>query len=367
MTIRGANSPDTPLVDTPRSYDAVLVMSFGGPEGPDDVMPFLENVTRGRNIPPERLLHVAEHYQHFGGVSPINRQNRKLIAALARELSAYGPRLPIYFGNRNWHPFITDTVRQMRDNGVKRAIAFVTAGFSCFSGCRQYREDIVRAIDAVGEGAPEIDKLRVFYNHPGFIEPTVEGLTAALGTIPPGRREKARVVFTAHSIPAGMATSSAYERQFGEASRLVAEAAGVESRYQIAYQSRSGSPQAPWLEPDILDVIAKLAADGNADVVVQPIGFISDHIEVLWDLDEEAKEKAGSLGINFVRAATVGTHPRFVAMIRELILERMTPTANRKAVGEFGPNHDVCPVDCCLMGGKPTGAAPRSVPASPGG
>ncbi len=338
------------MTDSLPAYDAILVLSFGGPEGPDDVMPFLENVTRGRNIPRERLLGVAEHYQHFGGVSPINHQNRTLIAALEQELAAHGPRLPVYFGNRNWHPLLTDTVRRMRDDGVRRAITFVTSAFSSYSGCRQYREDIQRAVEAVGAGAPVFDKLRVFYNHPGFVGPSVEALGAALEQIPPAGRGAARVVFTAHSIPLGMAQASDYQKHFTEASRLVAEGAGVAGRSGLAYQSRSGPPQVPWLEPDILDVLTELAAGGVRDVVVHPIGFISDHIEVLWDLDEEAREKAGQLGMNLVRAATVGVHPRFVAMIRELIVERMTPGAERVAVGRFAANHDVCPVDCCLVG-----------------
>jgi ferrochelatase len=232
---------------------------------------------------------------------------------------------------------------------VQRAIVFVTSGFSCYSGCRQYREDIARAMDAVGAGAPEFDKLRTFYNHPGFIEANTENLRDALGTIPAGRRARAQVVFTAHSIPQSMARTSAYERQFAESSRLVADAAGVAPRHALAYQSRSGSPHTPWLEPDILDHLQQLAATGVQDVVVLPIGFVSDHVEVLWDLDEEAREKAAELKINLVRAATVGTHPAFVRMIRELILERMATQPQRLAVGRFGPNHDICPVNCCLL------------------
>jgi ferrochelatase len=349
MTIRGATSPSTPLFDQPRRYDAVLVMSFGGPEGPDDVMPFLENVARGRRIPRERLLEVAAHYQHFGGVSPINAQNRALIAELERELAAQGMRLPVYFGNRNWHPYIADTIRQMRADGVRRAITFVTSGFSCWSGCRQYREDIGRALDAVGEGVPELDKLRTFYNHPGFIEANADQVRAALAKIPAAGRGAARVVFTAHSIPLPMAKASAYQRQFAEAGRLTADAAGAGDRYHLAYQSRSGPPHLPWLEPDILDTLERLAADGVRDVVVAPIGFLSDHIEVLWDLDDEAKERAERLGMGFARAATAGTHPAFVRMIRQLIEERVAQRPERLAIGKYGPNHDVCPVDCCLL------------------
>ena len=244
MTIRGGTTPNAPRFDDiARSYDAVLVMSFGGPEGPADVMPFLERVTQGRNIPRERLLEVAHHYDQFGGVSPINAQNRALIAALEAELRAHGPALPVYFGNRNWHPFVTDTVRAMRDAGVRRAVCFVTSGFSSYSGCRQYREDIIRALDAV-PGAPEIDKIRVFFNHPGFIEPSVANLQAALERVPAERRPAARVAFTAHSIPLTMAKGSAYETQLAEAARLVAEGAGRKA-WDFVYQSRSGAPHIP--------------------------------------------------------------------------------------------------------------------------
>ncbi|MBI4503312.1 MAG: ferrochelatase [Gemmatimonadetes bacterium] len=351
MTIRGATSPDDPKFDRSRSYDAVLVVSFGGPEGLEDVMPFLENVTRGRNIPRERLEEVAHHYEHFAGVSPINERNRVLIRALQAELQNHGPRLPVYFGNRNWHPQVADTVRQMGDDGVKRAIVFVTAGFSCNSGCRQYREDVVRAAESVGEGAPEFDKLRVFYNHPRFVQANAENLQRALAQIPDGRRDRARLAFTAHSIPDAMARRSAYEKQLQEACRLVAEAAGVK-RWDLVYQSRSGPSHVPWLGPDVLSHLEDLARQGTRDVVVDPIGFISDHIEVLWDLDEEARIKAGELGMNLIRVPTVDTHPEFITMIRELILERVTPNPDRRAVGRYGPNHDICPVDCCLIGGS---------------
>jgi len=346
MTIFGATTEDFPLFDVPRRYDAVLVMSFGGPEGMNDVMPFLENVTQGRNVPRERLAEVAHHYERFGGVSPLNEQNRKLVAALEAELRSAGLRLPVYFGNRNWHPFVTDTVRRMRDDGVRRAIAFVTTAFSCYSGCRRYREDILRAVETAGEDAPEFDKVRVFYNHPGFIEPCAENLRAALAKVPADRQAAARVVFTAHSIPQAMAQASDYEKQLAEASRLVAGGAGVR-QYDLVYQSRSGPPQVPWLGPDILDHLTHLARERARAVVALPIGFISDHIEVRWDLDEEARAKAQELGMLFVRAATVGTHPAFVRMVRELIAERMTPNPERKAVGRFGPNHDICPSDCC--------------------
>lgn len=352
MSIGGAESENAAkFQDEARDYDAVLFMSFGGPEGMDEVLPFLENVTRGRNVPRERLLDVAHHYERFGGVSPINEQNRALIAALEAELKAKGPDLPIYFGNRNWHPFVTDTVRRMHDDGIRRAIVFVTSAFASYSGCRQYREDIIAAQEAV-KGAPEFDKLRVYFNHPGFIGPNVDNLRAALERIPGERRERAHVAFTAHSLPLGMAEASEYVEQLEEACRLVAEGAGWKE-YTLAYQSRSGPPQVAWLEPDILAHLDLLAQSGVTDLVILPIGFISDHMEVLFDLDIEAAERAEELGINMVRAATVGTAPAFVSMIRELIVERMAANPERRALGRLGPNHDICPVDCCMPGQAP--------------
>jgi len=330
-------------------YDAVLVVSYGGPEGPDEVLPFLENATRGRPVPRERLLAVAEHYQHFGGISPINAQNRELIAALRREMGTHGLALPIYLGNRNWHPFLVDTIRRMRDDGVHRVIALVTSAFSCYSGCRQYREDVGRALDAVGPGAPEVDKLRVFFNHPGFIEANTGNLVEALDQLPPDRRSQARVVFTAHSIPLAMAGPSAYEMQLREASRLVASAAGIPS-WDLVYQSRSGPPHVPWLEPDVCDHLEVLAGRSVRDVVILPIGFLSDHMEVLYDLDIEARRKAEEFGITLIRARTVGTAPAYVAMLRELILERTSDRPERRALGLLGPSHDICPVACCPDG-----------------
>jgi ferrochelatase len=329
-------------------YDAVLVVSFGGPEGPDDVIPFLENVLRGRNVPRQRMLEVAEHYQHFGGVSPINRQNRELIAALRAELAERGPHLPIYWGNRHWHPLLADTLAQMRADGVKRAIAFFTSAYSSYAGCRQYRENIAAACEALGKDAPLIDKLRVFFNHPGFVEPMVENVRVALEQIPAERRSQAYVVYTAHSIPLSMAESCRYELQLKEACRIVSEELG-RGEDPLVYQSRSGPPQQPWLEPDIGDHLRTIAKQGNVrDVVIVPIGFISDHMEVLFDLDTEAKDICTELGINCVRAATVGTHPKFVRMIRDLIVERTTPGCERVALGTLGASHDVCPENCCL-------------------
>lgn len=351
MSIYGATAPDSPRFDNDaKHYDAILLMSFGGPEGMDDVLPFLENVTRGRNIPRERLVEVGHHYEMFGGVSPINAQNRALIAALEVELKAQGIDIPVYFGNRNWHPLIGDTVRQMRDDGIKSALAFFTSGFSCYSGCRQYREDIMRACEGV-ENAPTFDKIRVFYNHPDFILPNAENVQAALAQFPVERRDKVQIAFTAHSIPLSMAKNSAYEAQLIEACRLVAEQVGIPSeRYALVYQSRSGAPHIPWLEPDILDHMDTLHAQGMDDLIIHPIGFVSDHMEVIYDLDTEAVDKAAELGMNMVRSNTTGTHPRFVSMIVQLIVERMTANPQRLALGERGANHDICPLNCCLSG-----------------
>ena len=341
-------------------YDALLLVSFGGPEGMDEVMPFLANVLRGRNVPESRMREVAHHYELFGGVSPINGQNRRLLAALKQELEREGPRLPVYWGNRNWHPLLADTLRQMRDDGIRNALAFVTSAYSSYSGCRQYREDIERAREAVGPDAPRVEKLRAFYNHPGFVGPNVENLSAALGQIPEGRRAAARVAFTAHSVPSAMAAGCDYERQLLETCRLVAEGAGAAHR-RLVFQSRSGPPTQAWLEPDICDHLRALRSEGVTDVVVAPVGFISDHMEVLYDLDTEAQQVSEEVGINMIRAATVGTHPDFVRMIRELILERLDPALPRRALGAFGPSHDVCPVDCCLSGMTRPGARPAAV------
>jgi protoporphyrin/coproporphyrin ferrochelatase len=333
--------------DAARTYDAVLYLSFGGPEGPDDVLPFMANVTRGRGVPPARLEEVSSHYQLFGGVSPINSQNRAVIGALREQLRRSGPDLPVYWGNRNWHPMLADTMKQMRDDGVRRAVAFVTSAYSSYSGCRQYREDIARAQATVGDGAPKVDKLRVFYNHPGFIEPQVEKVDVALKAIPPDRRAAARLAFTAHSVPIRMADTSSYTQQLSEACRLVAERLEYAHDWDLAWQSRSGPPQVPWLEPDIVDHIEKLHSAGVEDLVVVPVGFVSDHLEVRYDLDIQAAETAARLGMNMVRAEAVGAHPRYIRMIRDLIVERMTAGPERIALGECGPSHDICGATCC--------------------
>lgn len=330
-------------------YDAILIVSFGGPEGMDDVMPFLENVLRGRNVPRERMLGVAKHYELFGGVSPINEQNRRLMAALAKELEANGPRLPVYFGNRNWHPMLAITLGKMRDDGVKNALAFVTSAYSSYSSCRQYLEDIERARESVGPDAPRVEKLRAFYNHPGFIEANVVNVRAALEQIPEGRRRAARIVFTAHSIPELMAQHCDYEGQLRETSRLVADAAGSQ-QWRLVFQSRSGSPSQPWLGPDVCDHLRELRAAGAKDVIVAPVGFVSDHMEIVYDLDTEAKALCYELGLNMIRAATAGTHPAFVKMIRALILERLEPSLPRRSLGRMGPRGDICPPGCCSLG-----------------
>jgi ferrochelatase len=323
-------------------YDALIVVSFGGPEKTQDVIPFLENVLRGRNVPRERMLEVAEHYYHFGGVSPINGQNRELLRVLRRELD-----LPVYWGNRNWHPFLADTLRQMQQDGIRRALAFVTSAFGSYSGCRQYREDIERALTEIGVeigGVPLIiDKLRTFSNHPLFVETMADRAAAAFEQFPLERRASASLLFTAHSVPLAMAEASPYERQLREAAGLIADRVG-HPEWTLVYQSRSGPPTQPWLVPDVGDWLRE---HRPADVVVVPLGFISDHMEVLYDLDTEAAQFCEESGIHMVRAETAGTHPKFIAMIGELIRERRDPGSERRAEGLLGPAPDVCAADCC--------------------
>jgi ferrochelatase len=335
------------------TYDAILLTSFGGPEAPDEVMPFLENVLRGKNVPPERMLEVAKHYYEFGGKSPINGQNRQLIAALKAELAAHGPHLPIYWGNRNWHPLLTDTLQRMKQDGIRHALAFVTSAYSSYSGCRQYRENIASAQQAVGAGAPQVDKLRAFYNHPGFIATLVDRVRRALAKLPEDQRETAHLIYTAHSIPMSMAQTSDYEKQLKETGRLVAEEVG-RADWHLVYQSRSGPASQPWLEPDILDYLREVKSRGIAtSVVIAPIGFVSDHMEIIFDLDTQARQLCEELGLQMVRAETAGTHPRFIQMIRELITERMDASQPRLALGVLGPRADVCPADCCPMPARP--------------
>jgi ferrochelatase len=330
--------------------DAVLVVSFGGPEGPDDVIPFLQNVTRGRDIPDERLAVVGAHYAHFGGISPINEQCRRLVAALDEELRHAGDALPVYWGNRNWHPYLAATVQQMADDGVTRALAIVTSAYSSHSGCRQYLDDIERARAEVGPMAPVIEKVRHYFDHPGFVEPFRDEVRTGieqLGSATP-------LVFTAHSIPTAMADSSDYEVQLRATAELVA-AAAPESPWTLAWQSRSGPPSVPWLEPDINDHLRELATQSTDAAVIVPIGFVSDHIEVVWDLDTEARATADELGIRLHRAATPGTRPdpRFVAMWAELVAERLH-AAPRRALSALPERPTPCAEGCCPSG-RPVG------------
>lgn len=330
-------------------YDAILIVSFGGPEKRDDVLPFLRNVTRGRDIPDARLEEVAHHYYAFDGKSPHNEQIAELKALLETELLTHGIDLPVYWGNRNWHPMLADTMQKMADDGIKRAIAFVVSGYSSYSGCRQYRENLYAAQKAVGDAAPVIDKIRVFYNHPGFIEPMRERVGDAIALLPEDKRDNARIVFTAHSVPNAMAANCHYEAQLREACSLVAEAF-ADRTWELVWQSRSGPPHVPWLEPDICDYLETIHTSGETAAVIVPIGFLSDHLEVLYDLDHEAREKADELGMVMARAGSVGVHPRFITMIRELIEERFDPSHPKLSLGNRGPNHDVCPSGCCAPG-----------------
>ncbi|MDA3038217.1 MAG: ferrochelatase [Actinomycetota bacterium] len=342
-----------------KTFDALLVLSFGGPEGQDDVLTFLRNVTRGRDVPDDRLAVVAEQYAQFGGRSPINDQCRALIAALEVELGGYDDRLPIYWGNRNWTPYLGDTVQQMADDGVRRALVFVTSAFGSYSGCRQYREDLDRARARVGEAAPELVKLRLFHNHPGFLVPVAERVRTALdrhlsagpGSVDPSTH---RLLFTAHSLPQSMAAGCDYEAQLRASAQEVVRLCGhhLTQGWELAYQSRSGPPQVPWLEPDVGDRIEALAATGAERVTVMPLGFISDHMEVIYDLDTLAARRATDCGVQFVRVPTVGTDPRFVTMIRELIEERTL--GNRPvAIGSLPPWPNDCPPGHCPPPSRP--------------
>ncbi|MGV9673645.1 ferrochelatase [Nocardia sp. NPDC003482] len=342
----------------PGSVDALLLLSFGGPERPEDVMPFLENVTRGRGVPPERLAAVAEHYLHFGGVSPINALNRAIIAAVEAEFARRGIELPVYFGNRNWHPMVEDTVGEMAAAGVGAALVFPTSAWGGYSGCRQYDEDISRARAAVGEGAPTLVKLRQYFDHPLLIEAFADAIRAALEGISVDRRDRARLVFTAHSIPEAADEAAGppadggrlYSRQVADAARLCAAATGFDD-FDVVWQSRSGPPQVPWLEPDIVDHLETLSGKGVDAVVVCPVGFVSDHLEVIWDLDNEAAEKAQELGMSFARAATPGSDPRFAQLVAELVAEHLDGVPPRRlgSVPGYGctTNGDPCAIGCC--------------------
>ncbi|MFE1961192.1 ferrochelatase [Streptomyces sp. NPDC059479] len=354
------------LVTSP--YDALLLLSFGGPEGPDDVIPFLENVTRGRGIPPERLKEVGQHYFLFGGVSPINEQNRALLDALRKDFAEHGVELPVYWGNRNWAPYLTDTLREMAADGRRRIAVLATSAYASYSGCRQYRENLADALAtlaAEGLEPPRVDKLRHYFNHPGFLRPMAEGVLASLAELPESVRADAHLAFTTHSIPVASADTSgpvedhgeggAYVAQHLDTARLIVaavrEETGIEHPWRLVYQSRSGAPHIPWLEPDICDHLETLHGEGVPAVVMAPIGFVSDHMEVLYDLDTEAVAKAAELGLPVRRSATVGADPRFAAAVRDLLLERAATergsVVERCALGTLGPSHDLCPVGCC--------------------
>ena len=376
------------------AYDAVLLVSFGGPEGPADVLPFLRNVTRGRGIPQERLEEVGAHYQLFGGVSPINAQNAALKAAVSAALARTGPDLPVYWGNRNWQPYLVDAVAAMRRDGVRRALAFVTAAYSSYSGCRQYRENLYDAVSTV-PGAPVIDKVRPYFDHPGFVEPFVDAVISSIASLPQPARDGARLVFTTHSIPLAQADSSglldapggAYVAQHRATAQLVADAVaqrtGTARDWDLVYQSRSGPPDQPWLEPDVSEHLEQLSRDGASGAVLVPIGFVSDHMEVVYDLDVVAAGTAARLGLPVARAATPGTDPRFVSMVVDLVRERLDgadrpsvgggratgseaaeaadateaaeAAVSRRALSPLGPWRDVCLAGCCP---NPRGARP---------
>ena len=343
----------------PSPYDALLLVSFGGPETPDDVVPFLENVTRGRGIPRERLEEVGEHYFLFGGRSPINDQNREFLGALREDLSGNGIDLPVYWGNRNWDPYLTDTLARMAADGITRAACFVTSAYASYSGCRQYRENLAEAVAQV-DGAPRLDKLRHYFNHPGFLDAMVDSTLSALADLADGDREGAHLVFVTHSIPTAMDDTAgphgkAYVVQHRSVADQIVERVRLETGHRypgdLVFCSRSGSPHVPWLEPDVNEHLERLARKGGPAVVVVPIGFVSDHMEVVYDLDTEAAATAEKLGISFVRAATAGIDPRFVAAVRDLLLERAAvergEEVERAAEGSLPACWDVCPVGCC--------------------
>ncbi len=348
------------MSDATAPYDAFLLVSFGGPEGPDEVLPFLENVTRGRGIPRERLLEVGEHYFGFGGISPINAQNRALVAALSADFVAHGLDLPVYWGNRNWAPYLADEMARIADEGRSRVLALLTSAYSSYSGCRQYRENLADAVAPLGDRAPVVDRVRHYFNHPGFVAAMVAATLDGLAALEPAVRPGARLVFVTHSVPTSMDEASgpaghAYSTQHRDVARLVtagvSAATGVEHDLDLVFCSRSGAPGHPWLEPDVNDHLEGLAAAGVSAAVLVPIGFVSDHMEVKFDLDTEALATARRVGLPVTRAATVGTDARFVAAVRDLVLERAAVVRGeqprRPALGELGPSHDLCPQSCC--------------------
>jgi protoporphyrin/coproporphyrin ferrochelatase len=356
------------MVPNAAPYDALMLVSFGGPEKPEDVVPFLENVTRGRGIPRDRLEEVGEHYFLFGGKSPINDQNRAFIAAIEEDFRSSGLDIPVYWGNRNWDPFLTDTLRQMKSDGIERVACLLTSAYSSYSGCRQYREDLADAVADLGAGAPRLDRLRHYFNHPGFVEAMVDSTLAALAELRDSLRHDAHVLFVTHSVPLAMNDRSgpdggAYVGQHLSVAEEISERVRQETGHRYAtdlvYCSRSGAPHIPWLEPDINDRLEELAREGVEAVVVVPIGFVSDHMEVIYDLDTEAKATAEKLGLDFSRAATAGLDPRFVSTVRDLLLERAAVERDaevvRASVGALPPSWDVCPAGCCA---NPKGPRP---------
>lgn len=385
LAASAAASTGLPHIETPVPYDAILLAGFGGPEGQDDVIPFLRNVTRGRGIPDERLEEVAHHYRHFGGISPINAQNRALKAAIEAELAARGIDLPVYWGNRNWAPYLEEAVQEAAAAGHTTLLGLATSAYSSYSSCRQYREDFARVLDSTGlMGQVTIDKVRQFFDHPGFVHAFTEGVTAAVrDLIADGvAADRIQVLFSTHSIPTSDAQRSGpRDRDFGDGGAYAAQheavagvvmakvvdevpaAAGTD--WELVYQSRSGPPTQPWLEPDVCDVIGELPGRGKDVVVIVPLGFVSDHMEVLWDLDTEAMEAAEEAGIRAVRTPTPGIDPAFVSGLVDLVLERRdgTPAAERPHVTDLGPWFDVCRPACCenvRAGFKPavSGVAP---------
>jgi ferrochelatase len=337
-------------------FDALLLLSFGGPEGPEQVRPFLENVTRGRGIPPERLDEVAEHYHHFGGVSPINAINRALIEEIRAEIADRGDNLPVYFGNRNWTPLVEDTVAAMASDGVRRAAVFATSAWGGYSGCAQYQEDIVRA-RAADSAAPELVRLRQFFDHPRFVKMFAEAVRAAADTLPEGLRDDARLVFTAHSIPnraANRCGPNLYERQVRYAATLIAAAVGS-TDYDVVWQSRSGPPHVPWLEPDVADHLSALAAAGTKAILVCPVGFVADHIEVIWDLDSELRDQAEELGMALARASTPNSQREFARLVLDLVDELRTGSEPDRVSGENAVPGYGCSVNgsFCTAGCEP--------------
>ncbi len=359
-TPAAAQGPE--YVSEPVGYDAILLAGFGGPEGQDDVIPFLRNVTAGRGIPDERLEEVAHHYRHFGGVSPINDHNRQLKAALAAELTARGIEVPVYWGNRNWDPYLPDALREAHAAGHRRLLAIATSAYSSYSSCRQYREDIADALEATGLGGElEVDKVRQFFDHPGFVTPFCDAVASGLAQLREQGAGNVEVLFATHSIPTadaqrsgpahlGLGEGGAYAAQHQAVAEVIMEAVGAQDvPWQLVYQSRSGPPSQPWLEPDVNDAIAALPGNGRDGVVIVPLGFLSDHMEVLWDLDNEAMETAGEHGLAAVRVATPGVHPAFVAGLVDLVVERLqgSPVEQRPAKTALGPWYDVCRPGCC--------------------